>query len=164
MTSETHSEPWRWALLLIVILLAGCSGVKTYSNTLPKNMHVNTKLDSGSVFTSTVAEFDIHKVNARCETDYVGRVYLEDAATEVGLPVGGSIFLDFIFASKRYLSSDISAIRYDTLVTPRAGYDYKADVSYINGIYNVVIREISRDGSVVSTIKRRPLSSCSKHS
>ena len=144
----------------MVILLAGCSKVRTYSNTLPKNMHVNINLDSGSVLTSTVAEFDIHKVNARCETDYLGRVYLYDPATEVGVPVDGPIFLDFIFASKQFLSSNVQAVRYDTLLTPRPGYDYQAQVRYVKGIYGVVIRETSRDGSTVKTIERRPLSSC----
>lgn len=149
------------ALLGMVVMTAGCSAVKTYPNNQPKNMHVTTKLDSGSVMTSTIAEFDIHRVNASCETDYQGRVYLDHGeTTNVGITPGEPIWLDFIFANKRFLSPDISAVRYDTLLTPRPGYDYQTEVSYKNGIYNVVIRETSRDGRTVNTIKRKPLGSC----
>lgn len=159
--SGTNSVPSLLKLLVILALLPGCSNVKTYSNTLSKNMHITTKLDSGSVMMSTNAEFDIHLINARCETDYRGRVYLNDGqSTEVGVPAGEQIWLDFIFASKQLLSSNINAVRYDTLLTPRAGYYYRTEVTYKSGIYNVVIQETSRDGRTMNTVKRRPLSSC----
>lgn len=159
--SGINGVPSLLTLLVILTLLTGCSNVKTYSSTLPKNMHITTKLDSGSVMMSTIAEFDIHRVNARCETDYHGRVYLDDGrSTEVGVPAGEQIWLDFIFASKQFLSSNTSAVRYDTLITPRAGYNYRTEVTYNSGIYNVVIRETSRDGRTMNTVKRRPLSSC----
>jgi hypothetical protein len=98
-------------------------------------MHVTTRVDSGSAVKRTVAEFDIHRVNARCETDYLGRVYLDGPATDVGIPVGGLIYLDFIFASKAFMSTTTSAIRYQTTFTPRHGYEYHAKVDYDRARY-----------------------------
>ena len=148
-------------LFLTAILSAGCSGVKTYSSTLPKNMTASATLDSGSAFKSTIAEFDIHRVTPSCDIDYLGRVYLDDGeSTPVGIPTGEPLFLDFIFASKVFLSSNISAVRYETMLTPRSGYDYQVDVRYVKGIFNVIIRETGKNGSTVRTLERRPLSSC----
>ena len=149
-------EPDRWiAACLVAILVAGCSGVRTYPNTLPRNLRVATQVEG-----RTTAEFDIHKVNTRCELDHQGRVSLDDAVTEVGIAVGETIYLDFIFASKSFLSSTTGVTRYSTLLTPRAGYDYQAEVKYIKGLYGVVIRETRKGGSGGREIDRVPLSAC----
>jgi hypothetical protein len=156
-----HNRNARWIVLgLVPIFLASCSSVKTYSEKYPKNMHVTTRVDSGSAVKSTVAEFDIHRVNARCETDYLGRVYLDGPTTDVGIPVGELIYLDFIFASKAFMSTTTNAIRYQTTFTPRHGYEYHAKVDYDRGIYNVVIREKLSRGSAGRVIEQTPLSSC----
>jgi hypothetical protein len=146
-----------------LVLLAGCS-VKAYRSDLPVNLRVATKIDTGSAMKSTVAEFDVHLINSQCVTDHLGRVYLDDPVTRVGIPVDQPLYLDFIFASKTVLSSTISAIRHQTLFTARSGYEYSADVSYIKGIYNVVIREKRRGDAQGTTVPRRPLSSCKPHS
>ena len=79
---------------------------------------------------------------------------------DAGIPEGQPLYLDFIFASKVFLSSDLSAVRYQTILTPRSGYEYTALVSYIKDIYNVVIREKRRGGVAGTSVPRRPLSSC----
>ncbi|HZW12888.1 MAG TPA: hypothetical protein VFF81_06825 [Noviherbaspirillum sp.] len=146
--------------LLLTVLLGGCSGIPTYSDTLPKNLHVRTELDSGSALRSVVAEFDVHRVNAACQLKYEGRVYLYDASTDVGIPVDELIYLDFIFASKAFLSSHISGTRYRTLINPRSGYDYQAEVKYNKGIYSVVIREARHGSSNYRVLEQRPLGEC----
>lgn len=150
-----------WMIFLILLLLGGCSGIKTYPNELPANFRVTTAIDSGAALKSTVAEFDIHRVNAKCETDYLGRVYLDKPGMDVGIPENQLLYLDFIFASKTFLSNNISAVRYQTLLVSRAGYEYTAEVSYIKGMYNVVIQEKRHGSATGTTIPRRPLSSCS---
>ncbi len=161
MTACTHNRNVRWTVSgLALIFLAGCSGVKTYSASFPGNMQVTTRVDSGSAVKSTVAEFDIHRVNAKCETDYLGRVYLDKPTIEVGIPVDELLYLDFIFASKAFMSSTTNAVRYKTILTPRRGYAYHAKVDYDQGIYNVVIREKSPGGSPGRVIEHTPLSSC----
>ncbi len=146
-------------LLLAPALFAGCS-VKSYPNDLPKNFRVTTTIQKTSSFRNTGLAFDIHTINANCETDFLGRVYVDDRRTEVGVPVDRPVFLDFIFVSKVVLSSDASVVRYQTVMTPRSGHLYDVDVSYNKGIYNVVIREKGRGGGAGRTIPRRPLESC----
>lgn len=159
--ADALSNANRIAILgLVVFAVAGCSGIKAYPNSLAKNMHVTTQIDSGSATLSTEAVFDIHRVDAKCETQYEGRVDLDEAKTEVGIPTGGPIYLEFIFASKRFLSKNISAVRYGMTFTPRSGYDYQTQVKYIKGIYSVVIRETSKNGTVARVIDRVPLSAC----
>lgn len=161
VTTTMHNRNARWIVLgLVPIFLAACSGVKTYSQRLPKNMHVTTRVVSVSAMKGTVAEFDIHRVNARCETNYLGRVYLDRPTIDVGIPVDELIYLDFIFASKAFMSTTVSAVRYQTIFTPRRGYQYDARVDYDRGIYNVVIRERRPGGSGGRIIEQVPLSSC----
>ena len=151
---------WTVAALLIPIALAGCSSVPTYPNTAPKNMQVTTRVDSGSGLGATVAEFDVHRVNARCGTENQGRVYLDNGTLEVGIPVDETLYLDFIFASKGFLSPSVSATRYSTLLTPRSGYEYRAEVTYNKGLYGVRIREFRKGASSGREIERVPLSAC----
>jgi hypothetical protein len=145
----------RAAACLVAIVVAGCSGIKTYPNTLPKNLYVTAKIDSG-----TVVDLDVHRLNARCETAHQGRLSLDSGAVDVGLPVDETTWLDFVFASKGFLSSSVSVTRYSTLLTPRAGYDYRAQVIYSKGIYDVRIREIRRGSSASREIDRVPLGAC----
>ena len=149
----------RFILLLVPALLAGCS-VKSYPNDLPKNFLVNTVIHKTSSLRNTGLAFDIHLLNARCETDFLGRVYVDDPKTEVGVPVDRPVYLDFIFVSKVVLSSNTSVVRYQTIMTPRSGHLYNAAVSYNKGIYNVVITERNRGGSAARKIPRVPLESC----
>lgn len=143
------------AVCLVAALLPGCSSVRTYSSTLPKNLLVTTQVEG-----RTSVEFDVHRVNSGCELDHQGRIYLDSGATEVGIPVGETIYLDFIFASRSFLSSSTGVTRYSTLLTPRPGYDYQAEVKYIKGIYGVVIRETRKGGAGGRVIDRVPLSAC----
>ncbi len=148
----------RFILLLVPALLAGCS-VKTYRSDLPKNFRINTVIHKSSTFRNTGLAVDVHLLNARCETDLLGRIYVDDPKTDVGVPVDRPVYLDFIFVSKYALSGDLSVVRWQTVMTPHSGSKYDADVSYNKGIYNVVIKE-TRRGSAPRTIAHRPLESC----
>jgi hypothetical protein len=159
MPSLLNDIRCRLIMLLVPALIAGCS-VKTYPNDLPKNFHVTTTIQKTSSFRNTSLAFDIHTINAKCETDFLGRVYVDDPKTEVGVPVDRPVFLDFIFVSKVVLSNSVSSVRYQTVMTPRSGYDYDAVVSYNKGIYNVVITEKNRGGSASRKIPHVPLESC----
>lgn len=153
---------WRAMPWLALALLVGCSGVRTYSSALPENMRVHTRVESASAMMRTVAEFDIHRVNAHCQTEYLGRVYLDKPEVRVGIPVSQPLYFDFIFASKGVLSPNISGTRYGTVFTPRPGYEYVAQVRYLSGVYEVVIREARPGVAGGRVIERRPLSACGK--
>ena len=48
--------------LLGASLLAGCSGIKSYPDTSPKNLIVRTEASSGSAFTRMRVAVHIHQV------------------------------------------------------------------------------------------------------
>ena len=56
--------------------------------------------------------------------------------------------------------SPSGSVRYETSLTLRSDYEYHAQVSYIKGIYNAVIRETRRGSSIGNTIAHKPFSSC----
>lgn len=143
------------AICVVAVMMAGCSSIKTYPNTLPKNMHVTTKLDSGSRVTSTEAVLDIYRVDASCALTEEGRVDLEEAKTDVGLPTNGRLYLEFTFFNHNYLARSSSSTSYGLLLTPRPGVSYQTKAQYLSGIYDVVVRESG--GRVIDQVK---LSDC----
>ena len=147
-------------LLLAFSLLTGCSGIKTFQNTLYKNLHIKTETDSGSIFSKVRAAVDIYRVNADCKTEYEGTIQLKNPSVDVGIPSGRLSYLVFVFASSRFLSSSSSMITYNTLLKPRDGYYYDIKVSYIDDIYNVVIRETHPRKKKSREIELKDLNAC----
>ncbi len=143
------------AICVVTVMMVGCSSIKTYPNTLPKNMHVTTKLDSGSRVTSTEAALDIYRVDASCALTEEGRVDLEEAKTDIGLPTNGRLYLEFTFFNHNYLARSSSSTNYGLLLTPRPGVSYQTKAQYLGGIYDVVVRESG--GRVIEQVK---LSDC----
>lgn len=147
-------------LLLVPALLAGCSGVKTYPEQPNKNMHVRTKLDAGGVMSSVRADLDIYTVDAKCETQYAGSVELDRANVDIGIPPGQPVYLMFVFSSKGMLGGVRGSTSYATLLRPRAGYEYRADVRYVDDIYNVDMFETLPQKKDGRELPPRRLESC----
>lgn len=145
--------------LLMTGFLTGCSGLKTYSSDLDENLRIMTETDSGSIFSSVEAAVDIHKVKPDCSTEYAGTVQLDDPSIEVGIPAGRSSYLVFVFERSGIFSAD-SSITYNTLIRPRAGYRYKATVSYNEDIYNVVINEVDPGSKKNRELDTKSMSAC----
>jgi hypothetical protein len=144
---------------MAALALAACSSSpRTYSNSLPKNMHVTKQVEGGSV--RVAVGFDIHGLKADCDLDFQGRVELEDGTTDIGLPVDRPLLLDFIFVTRGGFGSTTGATRHGMVITPRSGYDYRALVSYAKGIYSVEIREARKGVSGGRVLERVPLSAC----
>ncbi len=142
------------AALLAAGLLAGCSGIKTYPDTFPKNLRIHATISK------VQAELHIRRVDANCQTEYQGTVQLDKSSVEVGIPSGRQSLVAFTFSSSSFLSGSSSSVRYDTLLTPRAGYTYDVRVSYLDNIYSVTVREIDPRGSSSREIERRDLRTC----
>jgi len=142
------------ATLLAASLLAGCSGIKTYPDTLPKNLRIHATISK------VQAALHIHRVDAGCQTEYQGTVQLDKPSVEIGIPAGRPSLVAFTFSSSSFLSGSSSSVRYDTLLTPRAGYIYDVKVSYLDNIYNVTVREIDPRSSSSREIGRRDLRAC----
>jgi hypothetical protein len=147
-------------LLLAYSLLAGCSGIKTYQNTLDKNLHIKTETHSGSMFSKVRAAVDIYRVDADCKTEYEGTVQLKNPSVDVGIPSSRLSYLVFVFASSGFLSGSSSTITYNTLLKPHVGYNYDIKVSYIDDIYNVVIRETDPRMKKSREIEFKDLNDC----
>lgn len=139
-------------------LLSACSGLQTYRSDLDKNLQISTETDSGSILTSVDTAVDVHRVNPDCSTEYTGTVKLGDEATDIGIPSGRSTYLVFVFEKGGFFSSKSSSTTYDTLIRPRAGYQYTAQVSYQDDIYNVVLNEIDPGNN-----SKRKIASRGKH-
>ena len=140
--------------------VAGCSGVKPYPDMPNRNVHLLTKLDDRSVMTSIHADLDIYSVDARCETKYIGSVELGERATDIGIPPGQLSYLRFVFSSKGVLGGVSGSTSYETLLRPRAGYEYRADVRYVDDIYNVTLLESPPRGKSGRELAQRRLETC----
>jgi len=141
-------------------LLPGCSSIKPYPSTADNNLHLYTITDSGSFLSRIHVAVDIHRVGLDCATDYEGTVQLSQPTIDVGIPPNRWTQLVFVFESSTFLANRRSMITYDTLLKPRAGYQYQITVSYKNDIYHVTIRETPPDQSAGLEVERHPLSAC----
>ena len=74
--------------------------------------------------------------------------------TEVGIPTERSSYLVFVFSSSSFWASSKSSISYEMLVRPREGKVVNALATYVDNIYDVVVK---MDGWVV---KKKGLESC----
>ena len=146
-----------WSLAcawLLLVTVTGCSGLKTYSNTADKNLLVRTKMNSGSMFTDVEILLHIYRLQNDCTTDYIGTIELEQEMAKVGITASQPTYLKFIFKTSGMLSSNTSIIPYTTILTLRPGVQYSADVSYVDSIYNVIIRELDYRGTPGREIER----------
>jgi hypothetical protein len=149
------------SLLAIITLLVGCSGKYTYPNKFARNLHIQTQTQSGGLFSSVHAAVGIYRVDDQCRIDYQGTVDLDERMISVGIPAGRPSYLVFEFATSSFLANSRGNITYETLLTPVPGRDYDLQVSYLDSIYNVEIRESRPGDTTARKIERRDLRACS---
>lgn len=156
----------RWTYLCIaftaISLLNGCSGLKTYPDNFNKNLQIKTTTDSGSMFSSVKASLHIYSVNTNCEGSYLGTVKLGQPDKAVGIPENRTSYLAFDFDSSTFLGGRSSSISYETLLKPRPGYSYNIEVSYIDDLYNVIIKEVNPKKRSSREIDPIHLANCNK--
>ena len=151
---------WRCALLAVLLgPITACSGLKTYHSELDRNLQITSETDSGSMFSSVRAAVDIHAVNPDCSTKYAGTVQLDEQPADIGIPTGRSSYLVFVFEKSGFFSAETST-SYDTLIRPRRGYRYIAEVSYQENLYNVIINEIDPGNSKRRELEARGMRAC----
>ncbi len=136
-------------LIAFLFALAGCSGLQAYPNKLDKNLQVRTQLQSGSAFSKVRASMSIYQVNSECQIEYEGTVNLREPHVPVGVPAGRWSYLVFDFSSSGFLSNTSTSTSSRALLNPQAGTRYDVDVTYRDDIYNVTIRSIASDGTVL---------------
>ena len=135
------------------LLASACSGLKTYSNDAPKNVHVVTQTDRG-----VRAALHVHALNGECNTRYDGTLALDRGIVDLGVPAGRPSYLVVSFDTSSFMAGARST-SVGTVLTPRAGYEYELAVRYKQDIYDVAVREIDRKG-VSRDLPRRPLGGC----
>jgi hypothetical protein len=161
MKAATHVKIHHTSILLFLFsLLMGCSGIKTYPNTANKNFHIKTETDSGSMLSKVRTAVNIYRVDADCKTEYEGTVQLKSRSVDIGIPAERLSYLVFVFSSSGFLSSSSSTITYDGLLKLNADYLYDVKVSYVDDIYNVVIRETDPRNKKSREIELKDLNEC----
>lgn len=161
---DDHNRVINWMLagfLAAISLLGGCSGKFTYPNTLAKNLHIQTETESNSPFSSVSATVGIYRVDDQCKIEYQGSVDLDGKPISVGIPWDRPSYLVFEFTNSSFLASSTRRISYETLLSPVAGHVYDVDVSYLDDIYNVEIRESQPGHGRSRSIERKELRNCS---
>jgi hypothetical protein len=133
--------------LLLISVVAGCSGLKTYPNTADKNLMVRTKT-SRSLFRSVEVSLQIYNLDDDCNADYLGSIKLKNGDTQIGIATDQFTCLAFVFVTP-------GIIRHTTILTPRPGVRYIADISYADSIYNVSIHEAGPSGTQGREIDRQ---------
>jgi len=140
-------------MVAAMVVTAGCSGIKTYPNDAPKNLHARVQTEGAR------AALHVHEVTGRCATRYAGTVALDRPNVEVGLPAGRPALLIVAFNTSSFLGGSRS-ISVETVLEPRAGFDYELSVRYKEAIYDVALREVDRRKGVSRELARQPLSGC----
>ena len=145
----------RACLVAVVLVTAGgCSGIRTYSNDAPKNLHVTTQTDG-----KVRAALHVHEVSGACATVYQGSLALDRPAREVGIPAARSAYLVVTFDTSSFMAGSRST-SVATVLMPRAGYEYELAVSYKQDIYNVALREKDLRKRSSRELARQPLAGC----
>lgn len=153
-------KAWFCLAPLLSVLLAGCSGVKAYPDLASKNVHLHTRLVEERMFGSVRADLEVYSVDARCETQYLGTVELDRANVDIGITPGQQTYLVFVFSSKGMLGSAKGSTTYATLLRPRIGFEYRAEVRYLDDIYNVDLIETQPGKKSGRELEPRRLDSC----
>lgn len=152
--------PRAMALILVVGALGGCAGTRPYAGTPGRNLEVSAVAESDLLMGTMEARVDIYAFDPECQPRYEGTIELGAAPTLSGLPVGRTSYLVFKFVNSSFLTSRSSSLSYDALVTPRPGRRYDIAASYIDNIYDVVVRETGPGTGVSRQIDRRPDHPC----
>jgi hypothetical protein len=134
------------------LVLAACSGLKTYPNDAAKNLIVRTDLDKAR------ASLHVHHVDAGCKTDYRGTVALDQPSVAVGLPPERLTWLVASFDTSSFFGGS-SATSVGTLLRPRAGYRYELKLKYRDNLYDFALSE-TEPGKPSRPVARRDLGSC----
>ncbi len=149
------------ALITVTLVLAGCGGIRTYSSSAGKNLTIRTTTDDGSVFSKTRASLHVFSVDDQCRKSYEGTVKLASQTVEIGLPAGSLSYLVFEFYSSGFLSNTSSSITQSTLLIPRGGAAYAANVRYKDDIYLVSMAEMGANANSSRELELIPFEACS---
>jgi hypothetical protein len=146
--------------VLVAALAAGCAGVKTYPNTLDKNLQIRSETVSGSALFRLQTSLGVYRLDESCQLEFEGAMDIGQPGVPVGLPPGRWSYLVFTFSGSSFLGGSSTSISRETMILPRAGHRYDVQVSYRNDIYHVTIREIPPKGGAGREVDFRNIRAC----
>ena len=144
-----------FTLAALIAALFGTGCATPYRSTAPENFRFTTKTDRG-VLSSVKTTLHVYRPDAECRTEYLGSVRLGSDPLALGFDVGRPVLLVFEFVTSGWLSSSTSSTRWDTVLTPQPGRAYRADVTYLDDIYDVVLKERRGSSQRERTLDRKP--------
>jgi hypothetical protein len=144
----------RGLCLLLVVLSAGCSGLKTYPSGPGGNLAVRTQMEG-----NVRAALHVHRVDAQCRTEYQGTVQLDRPSVVLNLPAGQPSYLVVEFDTSSFLGGNRSTAA-GMLLNARPGNGYELAVRYRDSIYDVALSETDPRARQQHALPRRDLSAC----
>lgn len=147
------------AVLAVTLSLAGCSGARTYPNTVAKNAVIHVQRDSGTLLSRTEVELNLYTVDAGCRSKYLGTLELHDASVELGLPLDNQVLLAYVFARSALLGTS-GTTTIEMIVTPQRGHRYEFHVSYLKTGYTATGRHFAPGQARGTEIEHARLRDC----
>jgi len=148
-------------VFLFLGFINGCmSNNIKYPNNYKNNMTVKTSIKGESFFKDIDAYLHISKLDKQCKSTYLGTVKLDKPVKKVGLPVNQKLFLEFVFGITGGGSG--SRLDTDTILTPRKGQTFLADMFYEDDIYDVTLWRNKTRKYKKKEIKPASFESCKK--
>lgn len=148
----------RALIIALAFVLAGCSSVRTYPNTLEKNLRVYTRADAGTFFSRLRVDIDIFDVAGDCRVEYQGSLRLNRPAVSIGLPVNKPSYVAIVFT--RNVLGSLTTFTHETVLTPRPHHQYDTEVKYHDGMYQIILRERGTGGGPGRELPRQALKNC----
>lgn len=146
-------------ILILGLMITGCSSVPKYPNTLAHNMTINMKLgddDKGGFFTSVDAAVGVNDLDAKCDTHYQGYVTLKQGENKIGLKPGQPTFLMIEIVRSTYNTG--GSFSRGTILNPVKGAKYVMDFNYVDKMFDLRLYEVSNNKK--KKMELVPLSAC----
>jgi len=146
-------------LLLNVVavgFLVGCSSLKTYPDSLTKNLTVVLDKNSDSGVEGRV---DIYLLDKRCQGPYQGSVWFDKKAKSLGIKENRQTLVSLKYLLSDWLKGKHSIIK-DVLIKAQPGYRYEAKLSYIDKAYETFFYKINRRSGKRKLIKMIGIDAC----
>lgn len=140
--------------LLLLLALAGCSGLKDYPGGSERNLLIRTQA-SGTTLTKVTAFLHVYRMQDVCNAEYLGTVTLDRNEMTTGVPLRQPIYLKFVFKTSQRFSNNSAIIPYGVMVTSQPEVRYVAELRYADGMYQVEIREFGPSGGPGRLLERR---------
>jgi hypothetical protein len=145
--------------LLLALSVGGCSGLKTYPDTLEKNARIHVRTEGGTLLSRIGIALDLYAVDPGCGTKYLGTVELDDSTIELGLPLDQKVRLAYVFSRDALLGTSGTTV-IEMMVTPRRGERYEFDVEYLKQGYTATGRLFPAGQAVSKDIEHSRLRDC----